>query len=420
MLQQLTGLRRAWLVALLLTLGVTLPASAAPQRATSVRWPTLTLTQVATGFNFPVHLTAAGDGSGRLFIVEKAGRIFIWQNGQRLSEPFLDIRSRVRSSCSECGLLSVAFPPDYAESGYFFVYYNATAKLFPTDPPDAPSQDSVIARFRVSDDPNRADPDSEEYILTQQQPASNHNGGQIAFAPDGTLFIGFGDGGGGGDPFRTGQNLNTWLGKLLRIQVGATGTYTVPADNPFVGTPGVRPEIWAYGLRNPWRFAFDRVTGALYIADVGQQAYEEVNHEPPGHPGGSNYGWVRMEGPRCYPALDLSCDMSGLTMPVAWYEQDGRDRSITGGEMFRSRAPNQAPIYLYGDYGSGRVRGLQFDADAQQWVNTLLLETNLPITSFGLDEEENVYFVTGTGQVWRVDELLDLPLQQWLPALRAD
>lgn len=420
MMHWMVHLRRAWLLAALCVMGLALPTSAAPHTPTSVTWPQLTLNEYATGFNFPVHLAAANDGSGRIFVVEKAGRIFILQNGQRLPEPFLDIRARVRSSCGECGLLSVAFPPDFAEEGYFFVYYNATAKLFPTDPPDAASQDSVIARFRVSDDPNRADPDSEEYILTQQQPAPNHNGGQIAFAPDGALLIGFGDGGGGGDPFRTGQDPTTWLGKLLRIQVGSTGTYTVPADNPFVGNAAMRPEIWAIGLRNPWRFTFDRVTGGLYIADVGQSAFEEVNYEPPGHPGGSNYGWVHMEGPRCYPALDLACDRSGLTMPVTWYEHNDGDRSITGGEVFRSLAPGQAPVYLYGDFGSGRIRGLQFDQDAQEWVSTVLLETGLPIVSFGLDETGSVFLLASTGVIMRLDERFSLPPQQWLPALRAD
>lgn len=414
---------RTWLVVGLGLLALLLTTSMVTATPAAVIWPELRLTQVATGFVFPVHLAAPNDGSGRIFVVEKAGRIHILQDGTRLPDPFLDISERVRSTCNECGLLSVAFPPDFTDDGYFFVYYSAIADLFPELERTGSTQDSMVARFRVSADPNRADPASEETILTQFQPAANHNGGQIAFAPDGTLFIGFGDGGGGGDPFRTAQDTSTWLGKLLRIEVGASGTYTVPADNPFVGEDGVRPEIWATGLRNPWRFSFEP-DGTLYIGDVGQNSYEEINVAFPdeaGNPvGGINYGWSIMEGEVCYPALDANCNMEGLTLPVATYAT-GLNCAVTGGMVFASPYPGQAPVYLYGDYCSGRIWGLQPPPPLPrvpfQWQNTELLESGLRITSFGRDADGTVYVVDGNGGIYRVEEIRSLPFRQWLPVL---
>ena len=382
-----------------------------------VAWPELTLREVASGFNFPVHIAAPHDGSGRLFVVEKAGRILIVENGQRVATPFLDIRDEVNSACNECGLLSVAFPPDYAENGYFFVYYNAKADLFPELERQGSTQDSVVARFRVSDDPGRADPTSAEFILTQMQPFVNHNGGQIAFAPDGTLFIGLGDGGGGGDPLGAGQDMTTWLGKLLRIQVGATGPYSVPADNPFVDDANVRPEIWASGLRNPYRFAFGP-DATLYIGDVGQNSYEEINvalgDGASGFtPGGANYGWNIMEGNVCYPALDTNCDTTGLTAPVAVYGH-GLDCSVTGGMVFVTAG--HAPVYLYGDWCSGRIRGLQRLENPTRWADTLLLDTAFQISSFGSDEAGTVYVVDAGGAVYRVEASIPTFLP-WLSAL---
>ena len=269
-----------------------MPAAGAPAATFGLR-------QVAQGFAAPVYLTHAGDGSGRLFVVEKGGTIRIIQNGQVLAQPFLDISDRVGND-GEAGLLSIAFPPDYATSGYFFVYYNhADKNLVGPEPEDGGSNggyDTVVARFRVTTDPNRADKNSEERILVRNQPFTNHNGGLVKFGPDGYLYIGLGDGGSGGDPYDTGQNVNSLLGKMLRISVGASGTYTIPPTNPFVNQPGARGEIWDWGLRNPWRYSFDRQTGDLLIGDVGQSKYEEISLHPAGTPGGLNFGWDCFEG----------------------------------------------------------------------------------------------------------------------------
>lgn len=366
----------------------TRPAHSAPR---AVAWPTFTLVEVTDGLSRPLHVTAAHDGSNRLFVVEQGGRIRIVQHGDILEPPFLDISDRVspRDNCSECGLLSVAFPPDYATSGVFFVNYTANRDLVPGETGDANGdRDTVISRFRVSADPNRADPASEAVILVQNQPARNHNGGMLAFGPDdGLLYIGMGDGGGSGDPFANGQDPASMLGKLLRIQVGASGTYTVPADNPFMGNPAYRPEIWATGLRNPWKFSFDPATGDLYIADVGQDAQEEVNHQPAGV-GGQNYGWPILEGDTCSGAA--TCDNTGLTLPVATY---GRDvgRSITGGVLLNSRQPGQPPVYLYGDFISGVILGLQRDGAA--WATHSFMTNDLGIAGFGTGENSAVYLV---------------------------
>jgi glucose/arabinose dehydrogenase len=368
----------------------------------AVTWPTLELAKVADGFDQPLHITHAGDGSDRLFVVERAGRIRILQDGVILDPPFLDITDRVTpadAGCNECGLLSVAFPPDFATAGYFFVYYTAAEDLVGPETNDPNGDyDTVVARFRLTADPNRADATSEFPILLQNQPYGNHNGGQLAFDGDGDLYIGLGDGGGGGDPANNAQDRATLLGKLLRVQVGATGTYTVPADNPFVGTTAIRPEIWAWGLRNPWRFAFDPTTDDLYIADVGQNKYEEINFQSASSPGGENYGWKIREGMHCYAAT--TCDTTGLTDPVAEY---GRDlgSSVTGGVIYRSPLPGQAPIYLYGDFSSGRIQGLQ--KEGAEWrINEALLNTNLNISSFGYDEAGNSYVVDFDGAVYRL------------------
>lgn len=271
----------------------------------------------------PTHVTHAGDGSGRLFITEQEGRIVIVKDGVLLSAPFLDIRGRV-SCCGERGLLSVAFPPAYREKRYFYVNYTDTAG------------DTKVARYRVTKDADRADPASEEIVLTVQQPYANHNGGQLAFGPDGNIYIGMGDGGSANDPYGYGQKMNTLLGKLLRIDVESGGRpYAVPLSNPFVGKKDARPEIWASGLRNPWRFSFDRATGDLFIADVGQNSFEEVNVQPSSSKGGENYGWNIVEGFHCFQSK--TCDTTRLAMPAAEY---GRDEgcSVTGGMVYRGKA----------------------------------------------------------------------------------
>lgn len=348
----------------------------------------LKLEQVLTGLNQPVHVTGAGDGSGRLFAVEKAGRILILRGGQLDSTPFLDIRGLVGSRGSEQGLLSVAFHPRYAETGWLYVNYTNR------------EGHTVVARYSVSQDANRADPASAAVLLEVRQPAPNHNGGYLLFGPDGYLYIGLGDGGGRADQFRNAQNMQVLLGKMLRVDVDAAFPYGVPADNPFVGVADARAEIWAYGLRNPWRYAFDRVTGDLFIADVGQDRYEEVHLQPSGA-GGQNYGWPAMEGAHCFPET-VQCDRSGLDLPVAEYSHE-LGCSITGGPVYRGRAyPEAQGVYLYGDFCSGRIWALHQTADGA-WSTTQMLQDRRSISSFGEDDEGEVYVVTlDPGALYRV------------------
>jgi glucose/arabinose dehydrogenase len=301
-------------------------------------------TAVAGGFRRPVDIQHAGDD--RLFVVGQRGLIWIIESGQALADPFLDISDRVGTSASEQGLLGLAFHPDYASNGRFYVNYT-----------DA-SGDTVIARFQVGQDPNRADPDSEVVLMTIDQPFANHNGGGMAFGPDGLLYIATGDGGSAGDPRGNGQRLDTLLGKILRIDVNGGEPYAVPGDNPFAAGGG-RAEIWAYGLRNPWRFSFDRLTGDLYIGDVGQGDWEEIDFLPAGSPGGANFGWNLREGLHAY-AGDLA---PGMIEPVAEYGHAQGGCSVSGGVVVRS--PSLADwqgVYLYGDYCSGLIWGLVRDA----------------------------------------------------------
>ncbi len=340
------------------------------------------------GLALPVELQNAGDGSGRLFIVEKRGRILILQNDQLLPQPFLDIENEVGSQHTEQGLLGLAFHPMYAENGLLFVNYT-----------DA-NGNTVIARFHVSaDDPNLADPASEVDLLHISQPYTNHNGGGLAFGPDGYLYIGLGDGGSGGDPFRNGQNLQTLLGKLLRIGVDSGEAYTIPPDNPFVGGAGLA-EIWAYGLRNPWRFSFDRLTGNLYIGDVGQDAWEEVDFIPAGTPGGMNFGWSYYEG--MHPYQDQPPASAIFTGPVAEYSH-GDGCSITGGYVYRgTELPEWQGVYFYGDYCSGSVWGL-IQTGQNAWQSKVLFSTGARITTFGVDETGELYLADyATGALLRL------------------
>ncbi len=360
----------------------------------------LALQAAFEGLERPVFVTHAGDGSGRLFLVEKAGVIRVSEAGRLLATPYLDIRDRVRSSGSEQGLLGLAFAPDYASSGVFFVNYTDRGG------------DTVISRFRVTGDPNLADPASEVPVLRIDQPAANHNGGMLAFGPDGYLFIGTGDGGAANDRFRNGQNPQTLLGKMLRIDVMADAgvPYAVPSDNPWAqadwnGQP-VRPEIWAFGLRNPWRYAFDRATGDLWIADVGQNAYEEINlvrTDGAGRlTGGLNFGWPIMEGTHCFPD-SAACQREGLVLPVADYRHGPDGCSVTGGYVYRgSEIQALQGVYLYGDYCSGRIWGLAADSGGA-WQSRLLLDTDLAISSFGEDEAGELYVVDlNGGAVYRL------------------
>ncbi len=343
------------------------------------------LIPVTSGLDIPVNITPAFDNSGRMFVNEKPGRIRILQSGELLPQPFLDITDRVGSASSEQGLLGLAFHPQYAQNGRFFVYY--------TDK----NGDSVLSRFQVSaGDPNQADPASEVVLLTQDQPFPNHNGGQLTFGPDGYLYLGLGDGGSAGDPQNNGQSVDTLLGKILRLDVDQGETYGIPADNPFAGGGG-RPEIWAYGLRNPWRFSFDRQTGEMYIADVGQNQWEEINYLPAGATGGTNFGWRFKEGTHPYkegaPADALLVD------PVFEYDHS-LGCSVTGGYVYRGSMPEWQGIYLFGDYCGGRTWMMMRQND--RWVAMEAFYTGLGLTAFGQDEAGEIYFVDGAGSVLRL------------------
>lgn len=345
---------------------------------------------VAAGLNAPIGISHAGDGSGRLFILEQSGRIRVLVNGNILPEPFLDISGQV-GCCGERGLLGLAFHPRYQENGFFFVNY--------TDLDGS----TVIARYQVTpEDPNRADPASENRLLYVPQPYPNHNGGAVVFGPDGYLYLGLGDGGSGGDPQGNGQSTTTLLGKILRIDIDQGDPYAIPPDNPFVAGGGLG-EIWAYGLRNPWRIAFDSQTGDLYIGDVGQNAWEEINFLPAEIIPGANFGWNYREGRHPYqgePTGDVT-----LIDPVAEYGHD-QECSVTGGVVYRgTELPDWQGIYLYGDYCTGRVWGLLRDTQGG-WLQGLLFETGTTITSFGEDETGEVYLVDYSGTVYRLNSEL--------------
>ena len=348
----------------------------------------IVLTTVASGLDLPLYLTAPA-GDPRLFIVEKTGRIRIVKDGALLPTPFLDLSGAV-SAGGEQGLLSMVFHPDYASNGFFYVDYT-----------DA-GGDTQVARYSVSaGNPDVADAASTKTILTVAQPFANHNGGLLLFGPDGKLYIGLGDGGSGGDPLGNGQSVSTLLGKILRIDVDAGDPYAIPPDNPFVDRAGARGEIWAYGLRNPWRFAFDAATDRLYIADVGQGAWEEVNIVPADQ-GGQNFGWNIMEGMHCYNAS--SCDQSGLTLPVLEYSHD-EGCSITGGFVYRgSLAPDFVGHYFYSDYCSGFLRSFTFDGAAVTHQTTWPVGDIGNVQSFGEDAAGELYILSTNGTVYRVGE----------------
>ena len=337
---------------------------------------------VVSGLERPVDIQHASDE--RLFIVEKVGRIRILQDGELVDFPYLNISDRVGSGGNEQGLLGLAFHPNYVENGVFFVNY--------TDK----SGDTVIARYRVTPDPNIADPSSETILLQVNQPFGNHNGGGLAFGPDGYLYIALGDGGSAGDPLGNGQSLDTWLGKILRIDINTIEpSYGVPSDNPFNDIQ--RSEIWAYGLRNPWRISFDSVTGDLYIGDVGQGEWEEIDYVSAGSPGGTNFGWDFFEGTHPYsgrPPQDAQ-----LAPPVAEYDHS-QGCSVTGGYVYRGNMPEWKGIYLYGDYCSGTVWGL-IGSD-EGWQDQVLFDAEGKITSFGQDETGEVYIVLDGGQIQRL------------------
>lgn len=361
------------------------PVPAATSTIAAAPLTAVQLVPVTGNFDEPTYLGHAFDR--RLFVVEKAGRIQIVDEEGRRAEPFLDIMDRVGSGGSEQGLLSVAFHPEYGNNGLFYVNYTNR------------NGDTVVSRFQVGEAPDRADPAGEQILLTIGQPYQNHNGGQLQFGPDGYLYVGMGDGGSGGDPQNHGQNPATLLGALLRLDVDAGGEagYAIPPDNPYVGSDTGRNEVWAIGLRNPWRFSFDRETGDLYIADVGQNQYEEVNVAPAGHPAPINYGWNIMEGLHCYGSD--SCDQEGLYLPAVEYSHPEGGCSITGGYVYRGEQfPALSGNYFYGDFCTGRVWSfLPPDGEPRQVAS---VQGN--ITSFGQDAMGELYLLTQQGQVYQI------------------
>ncbi len=367
-------------------------ASSTPCKSEEIDDPQLDiyLTLLTKGFKQPVQLTHAGDKSGRFFITEQAGTIRIIKDGVLIPKPFLNIRERVKSG-GEKGLLSVAFHPSYKKNGRFFVNYTSNKGF---------RLHTVVSEFRAAPDSNDAYEESEKIILEVAQPYSNHNGGQIAFGPDGYLYIGMGDGGAGNDPKGNGQKLSSLLGAILRIDVDKKEgrmNYTIPPDNPFEENLFTRPEIFAYGLRNPWRFSFDPLTGTLYAGDVGQNAREEIDVIE----SGKNYGWNIMEGSICTPGVNPNCSPNGLTSPIIDY---GRKEGITviGGHVYRgSSIPALCGAYIYGDFGSGNIWALHYKNNKVTW-NKLLLKTDLSISSFGIDEDYEVYVVDYEGSIFRV------------------
>ncbi len=348
-------------------------------------WPHIALTRVAGGFSSPTQVTSARDGSGRLFVVEQRGLVKIVKDGVVQPAPFLDIRDRV-SCCGERGLLSIAFPAGLSPKWTFIDYtdVNGDTSIWKCAWPYADGPLGPVAE-----------------ILHIPQPFANHNGGQLAFGPDEYLYVGMGDGGSAGDPLNNGQDRTSLLGKLLRIDVANQATYSIPPTNPFYGLSSARPEIWAYGLRNPWRFSFDRKTGDLFIGDVGQDAWEEVDVQPAGAAGGANYGWRITEGTHCYNPAS-GCSFAGITLPVAEYGHVGGNCSITGGFVYRGRDfARLNGLYFYADYCSGRVWGLRKSASG--WETQELLKPGYGITSFGEDDDGEVYAVDGnSGTLYRL------------------
>lgn len=349
---------------------------------------------VAEGFDQPTAMANAGDGSGVLYIVEKPGTVRKLVDSERVEEPFLDITDRVGSGGYEQGLLGIAFPPDYQDSRVFYVNYTDL------------NGNTVVSRFTV-DENDVADAASEQVILTQEQPYPNHNGGQLQFGPDGYLYIGLGDGGSGGDPQGNAQRLDTWLGKILRIDVDpavvpAGEAYAIPEDNPLVGQEGALPEIYAYGLRNPWRFSFDAETGEMLIADVGQDQVEEINLLPVNPDEAVNFGWNVMEGSTCY--LNPNCDPSMFTLPIMEYTHDEGGCSVTGGEVYYGEnLPDIYGTYIFADFCSGLVwQGVR--GDDGTWTMSDPVESELSISSFGVDEQGEVYVLDlQSGIVYRLE-----------------
>ncbi|HEX8026546.1 MAG TPA: PQQ-dependent sugar dehydrogenase [Candidatus Limnocylindrales bacterium] len=356
--------------------------------------PAIQLQLLVGGLSQPVYLTSARDGTGRLFIVEKTGRIRVWSGSSLLSTPYLDIHTLVTGG-SEQGLLGLAFSPKFTTDHKLYIDYT-----------DVNGNTKIVEYRQSTGSPNTVDTSTRRTVLTITQPFANHNGGDIVFGPDGYLYIGMGDGGSAGDPNNNGQNLSSLLGKLLRINplsYTSTRGYTIPSSNPFVGRTG-RDEIWSYGLRNPWRFSFDRVAGTLWIGDVGQDTWEEVDRAGRSTAGagrGVNYGWHVMEGRSCYsPATN--CNRTGKTLPPVEYKHLAGRCAITGGHAYRGTAiSGMAGLYLFGDYCTGEIWYTNATSTAQ--VSAVrLLDTSLNISSFGEDASNELYVCDLNGAVYKV------------------
>ncbi|MCA0454420.1 MAG: PQQ-dependent sugar dehydrogenase [Chloroflexi bacterium] len=343
--------------------------------------------EVATGLARPLLLTNAADGSNRMFIVEQAGYIWVLENGQVLKQPFLDVSGLVSRDANERGLLGLAFHADFETNRQFYINYTDV------------NGNTVVARYTALEaNLNVADPSSATFIIQIDQPYPNHNGGDLAFGPDGYLYIGMGDGGSQGDPQRNGQNPQALLGKMLRLDVDSAEPYAAPPDNPYATDPNIAPEVWAMGLRNPWRFSFDRLTDDLYIADVGQNQWEEINFQPAGQ-GGVNYGWNIMEASARYSGEPVQ---DGLTPPVAEYTHAEGGCSVTGGYVYRgTELPALNGVYLFGDYCSGLIWSTFRDADGA-WRTNLFMDTDFSISSFGEDEAGELYLVNQGGTILKL------------------
>lgn len=377
----------------LLTLEAMSLPSPAKEPKDKASLPKIRLEQIVDGLNQPVGLISAGDQSGRLFIIEQSGLIRILRNGRLLKRPFLDIRERVDSG-GEKGLLGLTFHPDFAKNRRLFVNYTESYRGW------FGGLQTVIAEYVADKKRAFVDKKTERRLLIIPQPFSNHNGGQIAFGPDGMLYIGTGDGGAGNDPEGNAQNLATLLGKMLRIDVNQREKkkrYVIPSNNPFTMQKKIAPEIWAYGLRNPWRFSFDSESGALYLADVGQSRREEINIIRKGQ----NYGWNAMEGKICTPMVRPQCDKRRFASPLFDYPRS-EGTVVIGGYVYRGSAmPELRGAYIYGDFGNGRIWMLRHQGQ-KITAHHLLLETNRMISAFGEDGQHELYVVDYAGKILKI------------------
>jgi glucose/arabinose dehydrogenase len=377
----------------LLVLIVLLLALAVPAMVSAGGSFSIGLAQRASGLSALTQVTNAGDGSNRLFLVEQRGTIRVYEDGKLKSGYFMDIRSKVEDG-GERGLLGLAFDPDFDTNHRIFVYYTRNGG------------DVVLSRYTTNSAGTNVDEGTHSpLLLIEHSSATNHNGGALVFGPDGFLYVGIGDGGGTGDPGNDAQQPSkNFLGKILRINPDGSGggdfdRYSIPASNPLFGGDPDNDEVWAWGLRNPWRIAFDRVTDELFIADVGQSKWEEINREPGGFGGGRNYGWRVMEGKHCYHAS--SCSLSGDTLPIAEYSHSGGNCSITGGHVYRgSLEPQLAGHYVFADWCSGKIWSMPHDGDGSDKV--VRRDSSQHITSFGESEGGEIYAVTSNGRLYRV------------------